>query len=174
MTHPLTEHKALKLSRDVALAVGDAIEPLVGEKRAADKLYMGADGTPTHRIDDVAEKVALDELEGSDISMRVISEEAGERIFGDDPLMTVILDPIDGTTNVLSGIPFYSISIGFGNSTLSDVWFGYVYDLAHSLEYTSFQRDSGSVPSSDLDIDVEEYSSVGHPIKSKSQPLSEA
>lgn len=50
------ERTALRLCRNVAHAVKDAIEPLVGEEEGARKLYMGADGTPTHKIDDVAER----------------------------------------------------------------------------------------------------------------------
>lgn len=165
------ERTALRLCRNVAHAVKDAIEPLVGEEEGARKLYMGADGTPTHKIDDVAERGAFEEFQTWDFPVRVISEEAGERRFGGSPEFTVLLDPVDGTTNAIEGIPFYTVSIGIGDRILSDIWFGYVYDLAHDVEYYAFMgggayavRKSNEIPinvSTVADLDLSDLSLYG-------------
>jgi myo-inositol-1(or 4)-monophosphatase len=120
----------LGLSNRIADAVHDRIKEIVGTLRASDTLYMGADGTPTKLIDDIAEKVILEILSVEGISMRILSEECGEKIIGDTPQYTIIVDPIDGTYNACFGIPFYSISLAFKHAHEEEVCFGYVKNLA--------------------------------------------
>lgn len=113
----------------------EAITSLVGTSEAYRKVYMGADGTPTRLIDDVSEKAIIGVFESSGIPMRIVSEELGELIVGDNPEITVALDPLDGTYNVAMGIPFYSISIAIGSLDLSGIGFGYVRNLANNDTY---------------------------------------
>lgn len=120
----------LQLSNRIADAVQDRIRCLVGTPCASDTLYIGADGTPTKYIDDVAEQAILDVLIAEGISLRVISEECGERNIGSSPEFTVIIDPIDGTYNACTGIPFYSLSLAFRYTNEDEVCFGYVNNLA--------------------------------------------
>ncbi len=70
---------------------------------------MGADGTPTQRIDAVAEGSVFDALKSRDLPYTVVSEEAG-RVEGSGE-WTLVLDPIDGTHNAVRGLPAYSVSI---------------------------------------------------------------
>jgi myo-inositol-1(or 4)-monophosphatase len=120
----------LELSNRIAGAVHDRIKDIAGTLRASDTLYMGADGTPTKFIDDIAEKVIMEILSGEEQSIRVLSEECGEKIIGSSPQYTIIVDPIDGTYNACFGIPFYSISLAFKCASDEDVCFGYVKNLA--------------------------------------------
>jgi|SRR5271157_586705 len=67
----------------------------------------------TRKIDMVAEE-ALDACiieEG--ISARIISEELGERLVPADkePEYTLVMDPIDGSTNLVLGIPYFCTSL---------------------------------------------------------------
>ena len=56
----------------------------------------------------------------------LISEELGIRKFGDGEKI-VLVDPIDGSNNAKSGIPFFSTSLALLNgNTLSDLAVGYV------------------------------------------------
>ena len=57
-----------------------------------------------------AEKTLRVELEKARPKFGFLMEEAGE-IKGDDPQHRWIIDPIDGTTNFLHGIPHFAISI---------------------------------------------------------------
>jgi myo-inositol-1(or 4)-monophosphatase len=120
----------LRLSERIADAVSEAIEGLVGTTDAGRVLYTGADGTPTKLIDDVSEKAIFKLLTKEDNPYRVISEEAGEQIIGKAPCHTIIIDPIDGTYNACSGIPFYSISLAVTGNDVNDIRFGYVRNLA--------------------------------------------
>jgi myo-inositol-1(or 4)-monophosphatase len=59
-------------------------------------------------IDLAIHNLISDEL--SDTNVPIISEEGSLREWGKRPLW--VIDPVDGTTNMISGIPFYGISIG--------------------------------------------------------------
>jgi len=73
----------------------------------------------TRKIDMVAEE-ALDACilkEG--ISARIISEELGERLVPADkePGYTLVMDPIDGSTNLVLGIPYFCTSLALSKKT---------------------------------------------------------
>ncbi len=118
------------LSERIADAVHEAIRDLVGTSEADRILYMGADGTPTKKIDDASEKAIFEVLGQEQNPFRIISEEAGEKIIGNDPGFTIIIDPIDGTYNACSGIPFYGLSLAVAKNDLNDICFGFVRNLA--------------------------------------------
>ena len=119
--------------KEVAEEVQKVVKPIKGTIKSREVIKMGADGTPTVKMDDIAEIAALDVLRSTGISMVVLSEEAGTVTIGDDPEYICILDPVDGTLNAVHGIPFYSISIALAkyreNATAKDVEFGLVMNL---------------------------------------------
>lgn len=125
----------LKLCQEAFKAAYDATFELVGTDSASSFVGMGADGTPTTSIDQVAEDAIVEALKADGRSMRVLSEELGELIIGKSPEFSVVLDPLDGTYNASSGIPFYSVSIAFASHDLSDLRFGYVSNLALKEEF---------------------------------------
>jgi myo-inositol-1(or 4)-monophosphatase len=115
------------------LPTRDDREPVVGH---------GMGGDDTTAIDEGAERLAvarLDELAARGISFRLVSEELGERRFGDpDSPWVVVVDPIDGSLNAKRVLPFYCISIAFADGpTLDDVRFGYVLDLGSGEEWVA-------------------------------------
>lgn len=129
-----------QLCTDVADAVSEAVER--EQERCFDRfgteMHMGADGTPTQHIDQVAEDVALDVIDGR---ANVLSEEAG---FIDNGCRhTLVLDPIDGTRNAVNGVPFYCTSIAVGQRRLSDVVYGLVRNLPTGDTYTA-EKGEGS------------------------------
>ena len=67
--------------------------------------YSGQRATQYH-LDVVADEVALRVLGGA--GFQIVSEESGRS--GAGPL-TVVVDPIDGSTNCDRGVPFYSTSL---------------------------------------------------------------
>jgi len=133
----MVEHTFYKLCSDVAEAVQHAVSELVGKPEAGEILRMGADGTPTERIDEVAENAALRVLEKSNMSMRLVSEELGEKVIGKKPELTVVLDPIDGTFNAVNNIPFFCVPIAVGSANLSDIKYGFVKNLVNNDIYTA-------------------------------------
>jgi myo-inositol-1(or 4)-monophosphatase len=65
----------------------------------------------------------------------LISEELGSRAFGHGGKI-VLVDPIDGSNNAKSGIPFFSTSIALlTGKTLSDLAAAYVINLAVGDEF---------------------------------------
>ncbi|MDO9516979.1 MAG: bifunctional fructose-bisphosphatase/inositol-phosphate phosphatase [Methanosarcinaceae archaeon] len=127
----------LNLCNRASQAAADAIEDMVGSSDAYTTLYMGADGTPTTKIDAAAEDAILAVLTDDGRSMRLLSEEAGDIMIGegDKPEFSIILDPLDGTYNAAFGIPFYSVSIAIAKPDLSGTSFGYVQNLANGDAY---------------------------------------
>ena len=113
-------------------------EPVVGR---------GEGGDDTVAVDQAAELAIVDVLERlheAGESFMLVSEELGERRFGDDPALWVVLDPIDGSLNAKRGIPHFSLSLAVADGpTMGDVFYGYVYDFGTGEEWTA-QRGTGA------------------------------
>lgn len=123
----------IEILREAAAEVQKAVGPIAGTREAGEFIKMGADGTPTVVLDDVAEKAAFDVLRKSEVPMVVLSEEAGLVAIGGEPEYICVLDPLDGTYNAVHGIPFYSISIAIApyreDATTNDIELGLVMNL---------------------------------------------
>ncbi|MDY6866172.1 MAG: inositol monophosphatase family protein [Halobacteriota archaeon] len=78
----------------------------------------------TRRVDLVAEESLEAVLSERGICARIVSEELGERIVPTDgePICTLVFDPVDGSTNAISGIPFFCTSLAY-SSKINDVKF---------------------------------------------------
>jgi myo-inositol-1(or 4)-monophosphatase len=110
-------------------------EPVVGTG-------MGGDETTT--VDQAAEQAVVARLEAvhrTGVDFTLVSEELGERRFGEPTDLRVVLDPIDGSFNAKRGLPFFSVSLAVAQGdTLRDVVFGYVYDFGAGEEWTAVRR----------------------------------
>jgi len=103
---------------------------------------IGADGTPTKYIDQLAEDVAVNVVKKSkDVKVNILSEEAG--FIDNDGEYTFVLDPIDGTRNAYRGIPFYSISLAVGKTAISDIEYGIVKNIPTGDVFTA-EKGHGS------------------------------
>jgi myo-inositol-1(or 4)-monophosphatase len=104
-------------------------------------LGTGAGGDAMKPMDLAAETAIIDILTQHRISFTLISEESGIKEFGAKPEECfVTVDPIDGSTNFMHGLPFYACSIAVSRErTLNDVYAGMVADLAHDITYTAFE-----------------------------------
>jgi myo-inositol-1(or 4)-monophosphatase len=106
------------------------------QEELSKEVGMGKDGTPTKKVDRIAEDIALKILKEREFT--IVSEEAG--IVGNGNVY-VALDPIDGTFNASRSIPIYAISLCFSKSEfLGDSFFAYVANLATEAEYYSIGR----------------------------------
>ncbi len=127
----MTPKEALEISRKVAENVEQRIKDVVGRPDAGITVGIGKDGTPTKKIDKLAEDAAIEILKEEDVV--IVSEEAG--VIGEGDVF-VALDPIDGTFNATVGVPIYSISLCFSRSqNLGGTFLGYVRNLATGDEY---------------------------------------
>ena len=118
--------KLMDILGSIADAVGVAIAKIPPEKRGED-ICMGADGTLTSQIDKVAENTVLDYIDRNGIALNVLSEEIGFVDNGAEE--TLVLDPIDGTSNAIAGVPMFTISMAVGTKTLSDVRIAYLKNM---------------------------------------------
>lgn len=102
-------------------------------------LGIGAGGDPIKQIDLAAENAIIKTLEEHGISFTLISEESGVKQYGEAPKRHfVTTDPIDGTTNLMRGIPFYATSIAVSTKpVLSAIHTALVADLHHNITYTA-------------------------------------
>jgi len=128
------------VKEEIKRIVTDRVLPRVSRvERGWEEVGRGADGTPTMRVDEVAEREFLKGLEERGLEARVISEEAGEVIVGESPEVTLVLDPLDGSHNASKGLPFYCVSVGLADpeaDSLSDVEDGLVVSELMTFEST--------------------------------------
>lgn len=104
-------------------------------------LGIGAGGDVMKPVDLAAETAIVETLLQHNISFTLISEESGMKTFGGSPEECYLtVDPIDGTTNLIHGLPFYASSIAVSKKPeLAEVYAGMVVDLSHDVTYTAFE-----------------------------------
>jgi myo-inositol-1(or 4)-monophosphatase len=138
----------LSLCRDAREAVERVLTELPTRAEREPVVGAGEGGDETTAIDRAAEDAVvarLEALHASDIDFTLVSEELGERTFGDTAApLRIVLDPIDGSLNAKRGIPFFSLSIAVAEgAAMRDVVFGYVFDFGTREEWTAW-RDEGA------------------------------
>jgi myo-inositol-1(or 4)-monophosphatase len=142
--------------------VQKGIRPLLKEMRKPQpNLGIGAGGDPVKKIDLAAEKAIMNTLQKHKVTFTLISEESGMIEYGTNPQQCyVTTDPIDGTTNLIRGLPFYATSIALSNEpTLGAVHSALVTDLFHGTTYTAskgagaFRDNKRIIPSSNIAVE---------------------
>ncbi|MDX1611259.1 MAG: inositol monophosphatase family protein, partial [Candidatus Thermoplasmatota archaeon] len=116
--------------------LADAVEHALEDTpldRYGDHGGMGASGSPAKHIDRMAEQAVLDRIEAEDAPVNLVSEEVGRVDRGHE--YTLILDPVDGTTNCVRQIPFYCTSLAITAGRLRDVEHALVADLTTGERY---------------------------------------
>ena len=85
---------------------------LVKDFREVENLQVSIKGAGDFvtRADREAERIIKEELRGARPTYGWLGEETGEDA-GDDPTRRWIVDPLDGTTNFLHGLPHWAVSI---------------------------------------------------------------
>lgn len=102
---------------------------LVKDFREVENLQVSMKGAGdfVSKADIAAEKILKDELLGARPTYGWLAEEGGE-IEGDDPTRRWIVDPLDGTTNFLHGLPHWAISIALEHK--GQIVSAVIYDAA--------------------------------------------
>ena len=123
-------------------AAEKASRALIRDFGEIEKLQVSIKG-PTDFVSNAdlkAEKTIIEELKKARPYYSIISEEDGSEM-NKDKSNTWIIDPIDGTTNFLHGVPHFAISIAlkYGNEIIS----GLIYDpIKDEMFYA--EKDSGA------------------------------
>lgn len=112
-----------------------------------DTVGIGAGGDVTKGFDHIAEIAIIEYLQNFG-SFTLVSEEAGVQTIGQRPKGFVVLDPIDGSTNLSHGLHICCIAIAFGTeptfrgmeaAIVLDVFSGRCY---HAVQGGGAYRDS--------------------------------
>lgn len=105
-------------------------------------LGVGAGGDRLSQVDLKAESAIIKCLGESGISFTLISEESGIAEYGPTPTECyVTIDPIDGSTNLMRGIPFYATSVAISKEPiLSAIHSALVTDLCHNVTYLGLKN----------------------------------
>ncbi len=95
---------------------------------------MGADGTPTLRVDRILDEAII--AAADDAGIGVISEESGRR-DGERPLWAYV-DPLDGSRNATRDLPFFCTSIAIADKPGHDgLQSGVVRHLVSGREFAA-------------------------------------
>src|SRR5665647_731844 len=124
----------LSACNQMADIVEESIRDLVGTADGGKIVKMGADLTPTKKIDQVAEDCIITYLQEHPLCSVLVSEEAGKLGFEGNS-GTIFLDPVDGTFNAVAGIPFYALSIAYAEKGV--IQKAFVRDLANGETFTA-------------------------------------
>ncbi len=110
-------------------AARKAARGLVKDFREVENLQVSSKGAGdfVSRADIAAEQVIRDELMGTRPNYGWVGEES-EPVEGKDPTRRWIVDPLDGTTNFLHGMPHWAVSIAL--EFKGEIVAGVVYDPA--------------------------------------------
>ncbi len=102
---------------------------LVKDFREVENLQVSMKGAGdfVSRADTTAEGILREELMGARPTYGWLAEESGET-EGEDPTRRWIVDPLDGTTNFLHGLPHWAVSIALEHK--GQIVSGVVYDPA--------------------------------------------
>jgi len=137
--------KWLELCRLCVADIRDVLDRLPTRAEREPVLRLGHGGDDTTAIDQAAEDAVVERLAALGEDFVLVSEELGERTFGEGGPRRVVVDPIDGSVNAKRGIPFFSLSLAVADGpTMGDVVFGYVYDFGTGEEWTA-ERGKGAL-----------------------------
>ena len=100
---------------------------LIRDFGEVEKLQISVKGPSdfVSNADTKTEKIIINELMKSKKNYSIISEEGGSKVNSDTENVWII-DPIDGTTNFLHGVPHFAISIALKSD--NEIVSGVIYD----------------------------------------------
>jgi len=111
-----------------------AARSLVKDFREVENLQVSMKGAGdfVSRADIAAEQILKEDLMGARPTYGWLAEESGEE-EGQDPTRRWIVDPLDGTTNFLHGLPHWAVSIALEHK--GQIVAGVVYDAPKDEMY---------------------------------------
>jgi len=98
---------------------------------------LGHGGDKTLLLDDIIEKLIINEFKSTGKSFKLITEELGIKTFGKEPEVLVVVDPIDGSNNMKFGLPIVATSIAVGDltETMKGIEVGYIKNIITGDSY---------------------------------------
>jgi myo-inositol-1(or 4)-monophosphatase len=133
----------IKDLRKIGKRLRDEIPRITEKFRGSAPLGKGASGDLTYPIDKIAEDIVFEEIEKLKKPLTVVSEEYGIKdIHGGGSRL--LIDPIDGSKNALTGLPLFSTSIALvEGEMLGQTSLGYIINLVNGDEFWA-EKGKGS------------------------------
>ena len=132
-------HPMLNIAVRAARKAGDFIAKSAENPDTIETMQKGTNDFVTN-IDKAAENIVIDVIKKSYPDHSIVTEEAGV-VAGKDTAYQWIIDPLDGTTNFVKGLPHYSVSIALRINGRTEV--ACVYDPLRNELFTA-QRGAGA------------------------------
>jgi myo-inositol-1(or 4)-monophosphatase len=130
----------LEVCRAAAADIRQVLDDLPGRTEREPVLGEGAGGDDTTAIDSAAEEAVvarLEKLHQDGHEFLLVSEELGERAFGNSETR-VVVDPIDGSVNAKRGLRHFCLSVAVSEGpSFGDVVFAYLHDFGSGEEWTA-------------------------------------
>ena len=86
-------------------------------------------------LDCAVETYIFEAIQKITTQVRIVSEEYGNMLVGEERQPTIVVDPIDGTGNLIRGIPIYSVAIALLDGDLTKAT---VHDIQYSVVVSTF------------------------------------
>lgn len=109
-------------------------------------------------VDEAAEDYIIGRLREERPDDAILSEESGWSGV-DDGRNVWIIDPIDGTTNYATGIPFFTVSIAVAQGGISKV--GAVYDPLHDEMFHAAEGSGAFLNDRQIFVSTEQHADAG-------------
>lgn len=140
MSVELDGRKIMEKTIPIVQEAASFIRKHFGETTAADIEFKEARSMVTY-VDKEAEKILVKGLSSILPNATYLTEEdVTENEVSD---LTWVIDPLDGTTNFLQGIPFFSVSVALRHRDKEVL--GVVYDIMHNESFTAVQGEGAQV-----------------------------
>jgi len=138
----MNNEKWLKLCKDIGEKVFVEAQKYLKKDERKKIVGLGYGGDKTLLLDDIIEKLIINEFKSTGKSFKLIAEEMGIKTFGEKPEVIVVVDPIDGSNNMKFGIPFVSTSIAVGDltETMEGIEVGYVKNIINGDSYYAIKN----------------------------------
>ncbi len=140
--------------RDLAVEIAIEAAAYISAQAANARSFIGTKSSPTDMVTEV------DGASEAMIIARILAARPGDSILGEEGGSTVgtsgvrwIIDPLDGTTNFLYGIPAYAVSIAVELD--GEVVAGVVVDVPHGETYAAAKGEGAFVDGVPLAVSAE-------------------
>nr|WP_092778327.1 inositol monophosphatase family protein [Actinokineospora terrae] len=103
---PASVNSVLADAANAAAAAYRTARQMLTRPELSEEVAMGADGTPTMRVDSLVEDAIAESAQANRVNL--LSEEAG--FLDNGSSTTLVIDPLDGSANAASGVPLSCFS----------------------------------------------------------------
>lgn len=129
----MTEY--LKVFHDIGIEIKEMLQSSRWKQEMSEEVGIGASGFPTRMADRLAEDIIIKHVEDNDLPLNIISEERG--IIQRGYKRNLVVDPVDGTFNLVRNIPLYAVSMALAYEDISSIDESYIMNLANGDWYHS-------------------------------------